>query len=359
MKIFFIHGSRGKKFDVLLDSNRHEVVPIDFTSTSNFARVWRVLSAVRAHGRSDLVIADDHGLFAFWAYLASRLLGCPYFVRLRGDNWDEEEHRLAEKAGIAAFIFAASRWLYFTLGNFALRRARSIIPVSHYLKGVVTSRLGVPDQRIAVIHVPVLLTEPIGPISLTKAEARKELALPAGPLALMVTNFRFPRKIAAIFHFWPQLEELFQRTPDLTLLIAGDGPHLALAAKHVSPWVATRQVVFLNHQDNIPALMRAADIFMHLSFQDAFPNVVVEAQSSGLPTIVNNSCGMPEQVKHGVTGFVVDNEDPLGLTNISFTLLSDPDLAASLSTAGRFYVKEKFSLEAARQILNKLIAELE
>lgn len=359
MKIFFIHGNRGKKFAVLLDRGKHDVVAIEFNTTNNLARCWKLLKAIIGHGRPGLVIADDHGLFAFYAYVTARLAGSPYFIRLRGDNWDEEEVRLREKSGFAKLKFAASRWLYFRLGNFALKNANSIISVSQYLKEVVVARLGISATKVTVIPVPVLIDDPGDTASAqTKMIAKKQLALTEGPIALMVTNFRFLKKVAAIFHFWPQLESLFQAQPDLTLLIAGDGPYLEATALRLAPWLRSKKVVLLKHQDNIPTLMRAADLFIHLSFQDAFPNVVIEAQALGLPTIVNNSCGMPEQVQHGVSGFVIDNNDPMMLANASISVLTNSELTATMSSAAKSYVRMRFSIEQARKTFDELLGDL-
>src|SRR5580704_2404129 len=120
MKIIFIHGDRGRKFEIVFDHNRHEIISVDFTVRSNFARFGRLMAAFAKHGNPDLIVADDHGLLAFYAYMASKFVRSPYFIRLRGDNWDEEETKLAMMPGSRKLLFATSRLIYFALGDFAL-----------------------------------------------------------------------------------------------------------------------------------------------------------------------------------------------------------------------------------------------
>jgi glycosyltransferase involved in cell wall biosynthesis len=54
----------------------------------------------------------------------------------------------------------------------------------------------------------------------------------------------------------------------------------------------------------------SADTFVFPSTTDTFGNVVLEAQASGLPSIVSNQGGPAEAVEHGVSGLIFDAADP-------------------------------------------------
>jgi glycosyltransferase involved in cell wall biosynthesis len=57
-------------------------------------------------------------------------------------------------------------------------------------------------------------------------------------------------------------------------------------------------------------MMQSHKALIHLvSYNEAFGLLPVEAQSTGLPVIVNRRGALPELVRHGKTGFVVDSFD--------------------------------------------------
>ena len=59
--------------------------------------------------------------------------------------------------------------------------------------------------------------------------------------------------------------------------------------------------------DNVLPMMRAFDVFLLTSFGEGLPNVVLEAQSAGLPVVATNAGGVVEAVQPGVTGWIVDS----------------------------------------------------
>ena len=77
--------------------------------------------------------------------------------------------------------------------------------------------------------------------------------------------------------------------PDAMLVVAGDGPQRdaidALAAE-LLPDRFRRLVV---PSTEMPALYRCADAFLHLSLEEAFGNVYIEAAASGLPVVAHRS----------------------------------------------------------------------
>ena len=360
MKILFIHGTRGDKFKVLLAPERHDLRCADFASPNNLVRLKILRRCVRKGWRPDLIIADDHGLFAFYAFVTATIFRCSYMIRLRGDNWDEEYTKLRSMTGFGKLRFAVSRWIYFRLGDFALRRANRILPVSNFLADVIVHRLKISSTRLKVIPVPIdPSSSAFTPSSVDeKIKLRNELGIPCSNLIVMVTNFRFEKKVAAIHHFWPQLKELFRDYPGLRIVTAGSGPLLEKMKEKIMQDGLKDKFILLGQHQNIPKLMSAADLFLHLSFQDAFPNVVLEAQNVGVPVIVNRACGMVEQVDAGTGGAIVDSDDPASLVLEINRILKDPHLASFYIENARRFIRDKYGLRPVsremEQVLNTL-----
>ena len=55
-------------------------------------------------------------------------------------------------------------------------------------------------------------------------------------------------------------------------------------------------------------LYALADVFVYVSDLDGYPNVVLEAQTAGVPVVANDAHGMCDQITDGETGYLVDPE---------------------------------------------------
>ena len=60
--------------------------------------------------------------------------------------------------------------------------------------------------------------------------------------------------------------------------------------------------------DRMPSLYQSADVFLHLSKQEWFGNVFVEAMACGLPIVTHNSSRLRWIV--GESEFLLDTDDP-------------------------------------------------
>ena len=92
------------------------------------------------------------------------------------------------------------------------------------------------------------------------------------------------------------LLEVFARVvqsfPNAVLLLAGRGDLEESIRARVDELGLKKAVFFLGVVDDVPRLLRAADVFVFPSINEGLALSVVEAQASGLPTIA--STGVPE-----------------------------------------------------------------
>jgi len=61
---------------------------------------------------------------------------------------------------------------------------------------------------------------------------------------------------------------------------------------------------------------RAADLFVSVSYVESFGNAVLEALACGTPALVTPRHGVREALREGETGFVVEEETPVGLARL-------------------------------------------
>ncbi len=112
------------------------------------------------------------------------------------------------------------------------------------------------------------------------------------------------------------------------------------------------------------ARLRAADVFVLASRiardgdRDGLPNVLLEAQSQGLPCVATRVSAIPELIEDGVTGVLAPPGDPDALAAGLSRLLRDPDLRRRLGAAGERRVRAEFSSVAGADRLAAKFREL-
>lgn len=97
-------------------------------------------------------------------------------------------------------------------------------------------------------------------------------------------------------------------------------------------------------QPFVLAEMKWADVFLQASVAEGFGNGPLEAQAMQLPVVTSDAGGLPENVEHGRTGFVVPRRDPAALADRLAALAADPALRQAMGRAGRERVESCFSL---------------
>lgn len=100
--------------------------------------------------------------------------------------------------------------------------------------------------------------------------------LPNGPLVLMVSALIASKNVAEGI-------KAMAKVPEATLVVAGDGPLREELRQLADDLIPNRYIQLTAPAESMPALYRSADAFMHLSVDESFGNVFVEALASGLP----------------------------------------------------------------------------
>ena len=77
----------------------------------------------------------------------------------------------------------------------------------------------------------------------------------------------------------------------------------------------------------VKAAMESSDIYLQYSISEGFCNAVLEAQAMGLLCIVSDAEGLPENVLHGQTGWVVPKRQPKLLCQQLLTVIHHPHSA--------------------------------
>lgn len=108
------------------------------------------------------------------------------------------------------------------------------------------------------------------------------------------------------------------------------------------------QVQFVGKKspEEVKQAMEVTDIYLQYSISEGFCNAVLEAQAMGCLCVVSNAEGLPENVIHGYTGWVVPKRNPKLLAEqlIKITKMG-PDKLINISHNAIQHVQSHFRIE--------------
>lgn len=132
---------------------------------------------------------------------------------------------------------------------------------------------------------------------------RQKFGLPDGRMiVLMVSALISSKRVDAGIDAVSQI-------PDAHLVVAGDGPERSAIDTQAEAKLPGRFTRLTVTPEKMPALYQSADVFLHLSKEEAFGNVFLEAMACGLPVVAHDSARARWIV--GEDEFLLDTEDSL------------------------------------------------
>lgn len=200
---------------------------------------------------------------------------------------------------------------------------------------------------ITTIHNAVDTTR-FQPNSEDRRELRRALGIQEGQLLVGTVGQLTPRKgqLEVIQAF----SEMVREIPDAVLMIVGepifnrDEDYAASLVRATNLSSVPDQIRFLGPREDVPSLMRAFDLLVVNSHSEPFGLTVVEAMLSGTPVLAAAVDGIPEIIRHGESGWLIDGRDQSSLAEAMLTLLRNQSLRENLSRNGRREAIRSFSV---------------
>jgi glycosyltransferase involved in cell wall biosynthesis len=145
--------------------------------------------------------------------------------------------------------------------------------------------------------------------------------------------------------------DILLKTGSFLFLIAGDGPDREDFTSMADTLGLRQSVRFLGYRQDIPTLLKAADLFVLPSLSEGLPLSVLEAMAAKRAIVATRVGGIPDLVEDGITGLLVNPGDAVALAEAINALAIDPDRRISMGMAGRLRVEEHFT---ETRMLNEL-----
>jgi len=327
------------------------------------ARRLRTLRGLLFWSRRVMALAREHQPGFVWCgqlrpatYPAKWLnerLGTPYGIMVHGGDLLGLQHKIHQSRvkrstarsllASAAVIVANSRW-------------------TRDLCHVVLGELGL-DGHEGRVRIVALGTEPeqFRP-GLATDPVRQRYGLEGGRWLLTVARLVPHKGVDVTLH---ALASLAATHPDLGYAVVGRGDHQPALESLTRELGLADRVRFLTDVDDahLPALYNAANLYVGVSRQagldvEGFGIALLEASASGLAVVAGRSGGIPDAVRDGETGVLVDAENHRAVAASISALLADPARAARLGAQGRKKVVEYYNWDRVVADLSAIASEL-
>ena len=118
------------------------------------------------------------------------------------------------------------------------------------------------------------------------------------------------------------------------------------------------RVIFVERTVDVAAYLQASDIFAVPSSREGLSNALLEAMSTGLPSIAGAIPGGESVIESGSNGYLVPRDDGAALAAILGRLLGDPQLRADVGRRARQTIEERFAMSGVADRYFALYAEL-
>jgi colanic acid/amylovoran biosynthesis glycosyltransferase len=224
------------------------------------------------------------------------------------------------------------------------RRSAAIVGISNHICDQVRG-IGAPGEKIHMVHLGV----DVQAIPYSNPADRYT----EGPVRCLHVGRLVEKK--SPLHLAEAFRKAVDRAPEgcvLELTIAGDGPLQEPLRDYVRDSGLTDHVRMLGAVDHATVLELLARSHIYTQHcvtardgdQEGQGVSFVEAAASGLPVVATRHNGIVDVVRHGRTGFLVDERDTNGMADRIVELATTPHTWRDMGREGRIHVEESFDL---------------
>ncbi|PYP59382.1 MAG: hypothetical protein DMD40_03410 [Gemmatimonadetes bacterium] len=248
-----------------------------------------------------------------------------------------------------------SRFKRGTAGSM-LGKARVLVAISRWTADLARGVLGMLDLDVPVETVPLGTTPSQFRPGVDASAVRAKYGLDGGPWLLTVARLQWHKGIDAVMKALPAIRA---RHPTARYAVAGTG-ELLPQFEQLRDGLGLGETVRLLGavpDTELPALYNAADLYVGASrrvelLAEGFGISLVEASACGLAVVGGRSGGVPDAVREGETGILVDSDDPAAVAAGVNELLANPERRKQLGAAGRKAVETYYNWD---RVANQLM----
>ncbi|MGE6489027.1 glycosyltransferase family 4 protein [Paenisporosarcina sp. NPDC076898] len=273
----------------------------------------------------------------------------PLIATLHGSVAHEIRHQLTTIHKSANSYIA--RAYYDELEKIGASSADITIVANNWLKDILTSEFEVPNEQVKVLHYG-FDTE-----NFVKKMKKKSPIIKPKDKKVIIFSGRLT-ELKGVHHLLEALSKLKKTRQDWVCWIIGSGdqlPELRIQSKVLE---LGDDVLFFGKRDDVPYLLSLSDIYVLPTLLENQPLSLIEAQIAGKACVVSEVGGLPEMVKHKVTGILTPPGNSDILAEQLEALLKDDCLRKNLGVNAKKWGMTHWSNEQGVKNLLKVYNEV-
>jgi glycosyltransferase involved in cell wall biosynthesis len=253
--------------------------------------------------------------------------------------------------------FGPLRSLFFRLLERRLAAGTTaLIAVSPQVRDDLVALGIAPRERFVVIRLGIELDERVSPDRNGRGESRRYLGIPGDRFAVgwigRMTAVKRTDDVLVAF------KRLRDGGVDAVLCMVGDGPDRLQLEPRAHELGVNRDTVFLGYQEDVAPLYAAFDALVLPSGNEGTPVSVIEALAAELPVVATRVGGVPDVVRDGEDGFLVEAGATDDLADRLAQLARDPALRARMGKRGRERVLPRYAVDRLVDDVDELYRSL-
>ena len=234
--------------------------------------------------------------------------------------------------------FGPGRTAFFRQVERNLARSSDVlVAVSPEVRDELVAHGIAPTEKFTVIRLGIPLEERLGDET-ADLDYRHLYGIPADAFVVgWVGRMTGVKDTGAVLEIVRAARE---RGIDAVLCMVGDGPDRERLEQLAHDLGIARSTYFVGYQEDVAGYYRLFDAFLLPSVNEGTPVSAIEALASGTPVVATRVGGVPDVVRDGIDGFLVEPGDTDAAAERLAELALDPDLRARLGESGRAYARD-------------------
>jgi len=212
------------------------------------------------------------------------------------------------------------------------KAADHIVADSAYTKEQIVERLGIPDQRISVVHLSLgRQAEEFFARAESRSLAASCALCPQEPYALYVGAIEERKGLTFLLDAYKHYRMIGGEHK--LVLVGFLGREVDKHMRHAEELGIAPHLSFLGHvpEEELLKLYLRADIFVFPSVWEGFGLPLLEALSAGRAIVARSACSIPEVV--GDAGVLVSSDVPADFAQAVYDVTSSPSRRSELEAA--------------------------
>lgn len=150
-------------------------------------------------------------------------------------------------------------------------------------------------------------------------------------------------------------------TEDCRFLLIGGGPLLEIVKTEADRLEISESLTvtgFVDY-DHLNRYYNEMKLYVLPTYAEGIPSTIFEAMACGTPVLTTPVGGIPDVIRDGETGFLLESNEPRHIAERIVKLLDDPELLEKVSANAHKHVREKFNEEKTLESWRRIFQNLE